>query len=102
MTDDIQKLKDDIEFMRSLTHESSDTAQREGHVLIAVGLIFGLIYACWLLFRIELGALTNWIKWAWITGPIALVVFVTALGRRPPATGAATRAMSAARVCLLA
>jgi hypothetical protein len=77
MTDDLQKLKNDIEFMRSLTHDSSGAVQRDGHLLIAVGLIFGLICLFyWLMFRIEFGALPNWMKWAWITGPIALIVFV--------------------------
>jgi hypothetical protein len=93
---DTQSLKDDLAFLRDLTQDSGKGLARDGFALAAVGGTFGvvtLIY--WLMYWGPLsGALS--IGWGlWLGGVVVMVGAILIANRRlPPATGAASRALS--------
>lgn len=99
MNDSIQTLKDDIAFMKAVTEDSSRALIRDGAVLIAVGVIFGLdSFRFW---GIEAGFLP-WAKptehfYGFDAFAIFLVVLYVIMRRfRGLAQGGRARAVSAA------
>ena len=99
MSNEMQKLKDDIEFMKALTQDSARVTARDGAIMASVGVIFGLTaFQYWLIFSGIVNIPSAWQPWMWIDG---LVLFWLVLGLlmrhfRVPAPSAAARAVSAA------
>jgi hypothetical protein len=99
MNDSLQTLKDDIAFMKSVTEDSSRALLRDGAILIAVGVIFGLdSFRFW-------GIFAGFLPWAKPTehfyGFDAFAVFLVVLHLimrhfRGLTRGARARAVSAA------
>jgi hypothetical protein len=99
VTDETKALRDDIAFIKALSEDSGRALSRDGAVMIAVGVIFGLnAFRFW-------GIAAGFLDWAkpmanWM-GLDALAVFLVVLQVvlrrfRGVARGAASRAMSAA------
>jgi hypothetical protein len=91
-----QSLKDDLAFLRDLTQDSGRGLARDGFALAAVGMTFGvvtLIY--WLIYSGPLSGALN-IGWGlWLAGVVVMVGSILIANRRlPPASGAASRALS--------
>lgn len=77
MNDSMQTLKDDIAFMKGMTQDSSRALVRDGAILIAVGVVFGLdSFRFW-------GIMAGFLPWAKPTehfyGFDAFAVFVVVL-----------------------
>ena len=93
---DTQSLKDDLAFLRDLTQDTGKGLARDGFALATVGLVFGvvtLIY--WLIYWGPLAGVRV-VGWGlWIVG-IAVMIGALMIAKRrlPPATGAASRALS--------
>ena len=98
MGDDMQVLKDDIAFMRALTEENGDSMAREGAILAAVGIIFGLTALQYWLLRMEVFTVPrSWQPFLWMDGVIAYLITLTLIHRRfPKRPGVGPRAMEAA------
>jgi hypothetical protein len=98
MINDMQMLKDDIAFMRALTEESSHSMAREGAILAAVGIIFGLTALQYWLLRMGVFTVPRvWQPWLWLDGVAAYLVTLTFILRRfPKRPGVGPRAMEAA------
>ncbi len=98
MGDDMQVLKDDIAFMRALTEESGHSMAREGAILAAVGIIFGLTALQYWLLRMEVFTVPrSWQPFLWLDGVIAYLITLTIIHRRfPKRPGVGPRAMEAA------
>jgi hypothetical protein len=95
---DTQTLKDDLAFLRDLTQDSGKGLARDGFALAAVGLVFGvvtLIY--WLIYWGPLASAFS-VGWSlWLVGVVVMVGAILIANRRlPPASGAASRALSKA------
>jgi hypothetical protein len=93
---DTQGLKDDLAFLRDLTQDSGRGLARDGFALATVGLVFGvvtLIY--WLIYWGPLAS-ARIVGWGlWIAGVAVMIgALLIAKPRLPPATGAASRALS--------
>jgi hypothetical protein len=98
MVNDMQTLKDDIAFMRALTEDSGHSMAREGAILAAVGIIFGLTALQYWLLRMQVFAVPpSWQPWLWMDGVIAYLITLTFVHRRfPKRPGVGPRAMEAA------
>jgi hypothetical protein len=98
VSDEIQTLKDDIAFVRALAEESGSAMARDGAVLAAAGMIFGLTaLQYWLIFAGILDVPPGWDGWLWLDGTIVFLVAMTLIQRRIPSRpSAASRAMRAA------
>ncbi len=98
MTEPGQTLREDIAFLRGLADDSGRSLERDGAILIGVGLIFGVVdLVYWLMFAGLLQAPRPLGAWLWVAG---LVLFFTALPvatrKMPRPTGATARAESTA------
>ena len=99
MQPDEQALRDDVAFLRSLAEGGTTATVREGAILVAIGVIFGLVaLQQW---AIEAGALSvpDWVRaWGWLDGLVVFVAAMALIARRLPnrAPGAASRALTAA------
>ena len=99
MQQDEQALRADVAFLRSLAEGGAAATVREGAILLAIGVIFGLVAAQYWAIDAGLLAVPTWLKpWLWLDG---LAVFLVAMALissryrgRPP--GAASRALAAA------
>ncbi len=94
-----QTLRDDIAFLRALAEGSGSGASREGAVLLAVGVIFGLVaLEYWLAETGAVAALRSFRTWLWLDGlvPFLLVNLLISRRWREQTSGPASRALSAA------
>ena len=95
---DVQSLKDDLAFLRSLTQDGGKGLARDGFALATVGLVFGpvsLFY--WLVYWGPLAGARALAYGLWPVSVVAMIAIVTAARRRlPESTGGAARAMSMA------
>jgi hypothetical protein len=84
--------------MRALTEESGHSRAREGAILAAVGIIFGLTALQYWLLRMEVFAVPrSWQPFLWMDGVIAYLVTLFIIHRRfPKRPGVGPRAMEAA------
>ena len=98
MTDPTQSLKDDIAFLRELTQETSAPFAREAAVMIAVGLIFGVVdLLYWLVFAHLLSVPVSVSFWFWVIGLLLFITCVSLANRnRPAPRGVAARTIAAA------
>jgi hypothetical protein len=96
--DDEQTLRDDVAFLRALAEGGASGAAKDGAILMAVGLIFGLVAAQYwaidaALFQVAPGVHT----WLWLDGAVPFLIAVAMISARfrgqPP--GAASRALTA-------
>ena len=88
----------DLAFLRELADDKGQGVARAGFALAVVGLVFGvveLIY--WLIFWGPLAAIWPVAYWLWAAGVVLMTAIILTANRRlPAATGAASRAISAA------
>jgi len=99
MSDEMQTLKDDIAFMKALTQDSVRATVRDGAILAAVGVIFGLTaFQYWLIFTGIVRIPSAWQPWMWMDGLVVFGIVLSLLMHhfRAPAPSAATRAVTAA------
>ena len=99
MTRTGQSLKDDVDFLRALADGGAKVTARDGAILVAVGVIFGLVaLQYWAIFAGVLNPPLAWRPWLWLDGLIPyLVVFALISARfRGRSPGAGSRALSAA------
>lgn len=99
MTDETKALQDDIAFIKALAEDNGRALGRDGAIMVAVGVVFGLnAFRYW---GIEAGFL-DWAKpsanWMGIDALAVFLIVLQVLMRRfrGVARGAASRAMSAA------
>jgi hypothetical protein len=98
MSNDEQRLSDDVAFLRALAAGDSTGGAREGAILIAVGLIFSLVAAQY--WAIESGVFVvppAVHTWLWLDGliPFLICTAVILAKYRAHATGVASRALGA-------
>ena len=94
-----KSIREDAAFLRALAQGSASGSAKDGAILLAAGLIFGLVAAqYWAAGSGLLPASPGLRPWLWIDGlvPFILVMILIARKFRGQATGAATRALSAA------
>ena len=98
MTDPTQSLKDDIAFLRELTHDSGQGMAREGATMLTVGAVFSVVtFIYWLMYAGLLGPAWRIGYVLWAAGVAAMVVISLVLKQRlPGASGATARAIGAA------
>jgi hypothetical protein len=99
MNDEMKRLKDDIAFLKALTQDSIRVTARDGAIMAAVGVIFGLnAFQYWLIFAGIMGIPSAWQPWMWIDALALFVIVFSFLMRhfRVPSPNAAARAVSAA------
>jgi hypothetical protein len=98
MVNDLQALKDDIAFMRALTEDSGHSMAREGAILAAVGIIFGLTALQYWLLRMEVFTVPrSWQPFLWMDGVIVYLITLSLIHHRfPKRPGVGPRAMEAA------
>lgn len=99
MSERQQSLKDDVAFLRAMAGSAGAGAAKEGAMLVAVGVIFGLVaLEYWLVDAAVIAAPKALRPWLWIDGlaPFLLVAWLIARRFREPAAGPAGRALSAA------
>lgn len=99
MSDDEQTLRDDVAFLRALAAGGTSGAAREGAILVAVGLIFGLVAVqYWCIDAAYLAVSPAARAWLWLDGLIPFLICMAVIAAkfrdRPP--GAASRALAAA------
>jgi hypothetical protein len=98
MRDDEQSLSDDVAFLRALAEGGTSGAAREGAILVAVGLIFGLVAVQYWAIDSAYFAVSPAVNtWLWLDGLIPfLVCMAVILAKfRAQAPGAASRALVA-------
>ena len=99
MTQGGQDLKDDVDFLRALADGGSKVTARDGAVLVAVGVIFGMVaLQYWAVFAGALVVPRAWNPWLWLDGlvPYLGVMALVSARLRGRAVGGASRALSAA------
>jgi hypothetical protein len=98
MSDHDQTLRDDIAFLRTLAAGDSTGAAREGAILAAVGLIFGLVAIQYWCIESAWFAVSPAVQtWLWLDGlvPFLICMAVIAVKFRAQPSGAASRALAA-------
>jgi hypothetical protein len=98
MSDDEQTLRDDVAFLRALAEGDSAGPAREGAILVAVGLIFGLVAVQYWCIESALFAVSPAVStWLWLDGliPFLVCMAVIAAKFRAHPSGAASRALAA-------
>jgi len=98
MTDSEQSLSDDVAFLRAMAEGDMSGAARAGAILVAIGLIFGLVAVQY--WAIDSGFLTvspPVSTWLWLDGLIPFLVCMAIISAkfRANAPGAASRALAA-------
>lgn len=95
-----QSIRDDAAFLRALAQGGAEGSAKDGAILLAVGLIFGLVSVqYWVL---ESGLLFSTpralLPWLWLDGVVPFLIVLALISRRfrGRAPGAASRAVSAA------
>lgn len=98
MSDEMQTLRDDFAFVRALTEESGKALTRDGAVLAAAGIIFGLTtFQYWLIFAGILAIPPAWAGWLWLDGTVVFFAAMTVIQRRIQSpSGVVSRATQAA------
>lgn len=94
-----QTIRDDAAFLRALAEGAARGSGKDGAMLAAVGLIFGLVaIQYWLVDSGRVAAPAAIEPWLWLDGflPFLLAAFLISRRFRGDAPGATTRAMSAA------
>lgn len=92
-------LKDDVAFLRALAEGGVSGAVREGAILLAIGLIFGLVAAqYWAIDSQLLHVSATAHTWLWLDGLVPFLICVAVIAVRFPARapGAASRALAGA------
>jgi hypothetical protein len=94
-----EKLKDDVAFLRALAEGGVSGSARGGAILLAVGLIFGLVATqYWAIDSARLSVSPAVGAWLWLDGLVPFLLCAAVIsakfGRRSPA--AASRALAAA------
>lgn len=98
MSDDEHSLSDDVAFLRALAEGGTSGAAREGAILVAVGLIFGLVAIEYWCIESALFAVSPAVQtWLWLDGLIPFLVCMAVISAkfRAHPSGAASRALSA-------
>jgi hypothetical protein len=98
MSDDEKSLTDDVAFLRALAEGGTSGPAREGAILIAVGVIFGLVAVQYWAIESSLFAVSPTVStWLWLDGliPFLVAVAVISVKYRAHPPGAASRALSA-------
>jgi hypothetical protein len=98
MSDSERSLSDDVAFLRALAEGDTASAAREGAILVAVGLIFGLVAVqYWSIESAFIAASPAVHTWLWLDGFIPFLICVAVISAKyrahPP--GAASRALAA-------
>jgi hypothetical protein len=98
MNTSTESARADLAFLRELAQDKGNSFARDGFAMTVVGVVFGgvdLVY--WLMFLGPLKALWPASSWLWAVGVALMIAIVMIANRRlPRATGAASRAISAA------
>jgi hypothetical protein len=95
---DEQTLKDDVAFLRGLARGGANATVKEGAILAAIGITFGLVAAQQWAIDSGLLALAPWTRaWLWLDGLAVFLIVMALISSKlrglPP--GAASRALSA-------
>jgi hypothetical protein len=96
---DEQTLKDDVAFLRGLAQGGATATVKEGAILAAIGMIFGLVGAQYWAMDAGLLPAPAWIRpWLWLDGLVVFLIAIAVISSkfRGPPPGAASRALSAA------
>jgi len=98
MNDCDRSLSEDVAFLRALAEGDTAGAAREGAILVAVGLIFGLVAVqYWSIESALIAASPAVHTWLWLDGVIPFLICVAVISAKYRAhpTGAASRALAA-------
>jgi hypothetical protein len=98
MNNDEQSLSDDVAFLRVLAAGDTAGFAREGAVLVAVGLIFGLVAMQYWSIESGLFAVSPAVRtWLWLDGLIPFLICMTLIAAkyRDHPSGVASRALAA-------
>ena len=99
MSRDQQGIRDDAAFLRALAQGGAEGSARDAAVLVAIGVIFGLVAVEYWLIESGLLRVSGLLRaWLWLDGAIPFLVVMALISRkyRGQAPGAATRGLSAA------
>ena len=94
-----QSIRDDAAFLRALAQGGAEGSAKDGAILLAVGLIFGLVsLQYWVLESGLFGTPRALLPWIWLDGVVPFLIVLALISRkfRGQAPGAASRAVSAA------
>ena len=99
MSRDNQAIRDDAAFLRALAQGGVEGSARDAAILLAVGVIFGLVALEYWLIESGLLRVSGMLRaWLWLDGLIPFLIVMGLISRkyRGQAPGAATRGLSAA------
>ena len=94
-----QSIREDAAFLRALAQGGAEGSAKDGAILLAVGLIFGVVsLQYWVLDSGLFRAPKALLPWLWLDGVVPFLIVLALITRkfRGQAPGAASRALSAA------
>ncbi len=99
MNSDEQGAREDAAFLRALAQGGAEGSARDAAILVAIGVIFGLVAVQYWMIESGLLSVSATLRaWLWLDGLVPFLVAMVLISRRyrGQAPGAATRGLSAA------